>query len=51
MDVIDWFASRLLEVFDQLNSYRFANAQLGLLLLSFVFLSMVISVFWRGARG
>lgn len=36
---------------DMLNSHVFLNIPIFVWLIGFVVISMVVSVFWRGARG
>ena len=43
-DIMKWFAAKL-------NEYEFWNISLLSWSLAFIMVSMVISVFWKGARG
>lgn len=51
MIVVDWLFEHIGRLFAILNNYEFDGAPLGIILLGFLLTSMVISVFWRGARG
>lgn len=51
MDVLFWLIDRIIEVCDLLRQYSFAGVNLLVLMISGLFLSMVITVFWKGAQG
>lgn len=51
MEIINWFASHMQNVILLLEKYQFLGVNLHVLLVSFILISMVISIFWRGARG
>ena len=51
MEAIDFIFKGMQDFFAVINSYEFAGAKLGIILVSMVITSMIISVFWRGARG
>lgn len=46
-----WFVDRIQDIVVKLNEYSFDGVPLAVLLVSFVVMSIVISVFWKGARG
>lgn len=51
MEPIRFIFDGMQDIFVVINSYEFAGAKLGIILASMVITSMIISVFWRGARG
>ena len=51
MDFVDWLVTHLTNITNLLNSFTFLDVPLWTLLLSILLVSMVISIFWRGARG
>lgn len=51
MEVFNMIVSWFNQIINLLNQYTFANVPLFVWFISFIILSIVISVFWRGARG
>lgn len=51
MEVFNFFMNQFRQIMAQLNQYQFAGVPLFTLLCSFIVVSIVISVFWRGGRG
>lgn len=53
--VFQFFRNGIAYVFDTINSYSFEvyglNVSLGWFFLGFICLSLVISIFWKGARS
>lgn len=54
-EFFDWLISALSSLASLLDSYRFSfgglSASLFEIFLGFVAISMVITIFWKGARG
>lgn len=51
MDVIFWLIDRIVEVAGVLRGCSFAGTNLLVISFGGVFLSMVIAIFWKGAKG
>lgn len=51
MEAIKWFITNMLSFLALLNRYTFAGVTLLGILLGCLILSMVITVFWKGAQG
>ena len=52
MMVFEWFFGLWSELFDELMQYQvFQNVTLPQILLGFLVMSIIISVFWKGGRG
>ena len=51
MEAIQWFITNMLSFLTLLNSYTFAGVSLLGILLGCIILSMVITIFWKGAQG
>lgn len=54
-EVFQFFRNGILYTFDKINSYSFniygVPVSLGWFFLGFLAISIVISIFWKGARG
>lgn len=51
MQVIEWFITNMLSFLTLLNQYTFAGISLLSILMSCIILSMIITIFWKGAQG
>ena len=51
MEAIQWFITNMLSFLTLLNSYTFGGASLLGILMGGLILSMVITIFWKGAQG
>lgn len=47
----EFFFEKIGSIFSVLNNVSIVGVPLGILLACFILTSMVISVFWKGARG
>lgn len=51
MEFVNFLFAQIQAFYNTLNQYTFGSAPIGIMLVAFVLTSMVISVFWKGARG
>ena len=51
MEVFYWFVDRLVDLFDFLRGIQIAGISFLTIVFGGLVLSMVVTVFWRGARG
>lgn len=51
MEMFELIFDFMHDVFSKLNSVELVGVPLGIILISFVITSIIISVFWKGGRG
>lgn len=51
MQVFEFIFQQTSRFYDKLNEYQLAGVPIGIVLVSFLITSIIISVFWKGGRG
>lgn len=51
MNPVNFLIDFMIDILEVLNSYEFSSIPILMWLFGFIIISMVISTFWRGARG